>query len=335
MAMGVRMKKPVLSASKKTLVVGSTAVDVILRLPGLPKRGEDINIAASSYRIGGCAYNVYKAMCAFEEGAKSGGKSRKKAPALLCSPVGTGIYGRMVREHFAARKIKPFVQLKEENGCCYCLVEADGERSFISWHGAEYLFSKDWFGPPWRDEFDFSSCDSVYISGIDIEEKNGGEIVKFIAKHPDLAVFFAPGPRLDKIPEDLMAKIFKRKPFLHLNEAEALSLAGCADVREAADRLCALTGNDIVITLGKLGCYYQASAAPSVSRPGQASAAPPAGKQANDDFIPAYPATVVDTVGAGDAHCGTLIAALKAGLGLKEACEAANKAAALSVEEEV
>jgi sugar/nucleoside kinase (ribokinase family) len=62
------------------LVIGSTVVDVILSVPELPKRGEDVNITAVEYRIGGCAYNVFMAMRLFN------------SPALLCSPIGSGFY---------------------------------------------------------------------------------------------------------------------------------------------------------------------------------------------------------------------------------------------------
>ena len=72
---------------KQTLVIGSTVVDVLLDIPLIPRPGEDVNITSLEYSIGGCAYNVYKALTLFD------------SPALLCSPVGSGVFGRMVREH--------------------------------------------------------------------------------------------------------------------------------------------------------------------------------------------------------------------------------------------
>jgi hypothetical protein len=72
---------------KQCLVIGSTVVDILITLPHLPAKGEDINISAPQYRIGGCAYNVYKTLRSLE------------SPSLLCSPVGSGIYGRMVAEN--------------------------------------------------------------------------------------------------------------------------------------------------------------------------------------------------------------------------------------------
>jgi sugar/nucleoside kinase (ribokinase family) len=286
---------------KETLVIGSTVVDVILSLPRLPRRGEDINIGPPVRRLGGCAYNVFKTLRLFQ------------SPALLCSPVGRGVYGRMVEEGLAAEGIEPFVRLEAENGCCYCLVEADGERSFLSWHGAEYVFSRSWMEKP-----DYSRIDSVFICGLELEEPTGEELVEFVLEHPELDLYFAPGPRITRIPRRRMERLLGRRgakggPFLHLNETEAGGFSGKTDVEAAAEVLAEMTGNSLVITRGERGAYCRERGA------------------AAGFFVPGLAARVVDTVGAGDAHCGALIAALKQGRGLREACGIANRIGAAVV----
>ena len=92
---------------KNTLVIGSTVVDVILNIPSIPGSGEDVNITDVEYRIGGCAYNVFKALRLFD------------SPSLLCSPVGSGFYGDMVREHLEKEGLLAFINLDGKNGCCY------------------------------------------------------------------------------------------------------------------------------------------------------------------------------------------------------------------------
>jgi sugar/nucleoside kinase (ribokinase family) len=280
---------------KQTLVIGSTVVDVILSLPRLPRRGEDLNIGPPACRLGGCAYNVFKTLRLFQ------------SPALLCSPVGGGIYGRMVQEGLAAEGIEPFVRLEAENGCCYCLVEADGERSFLSWHGAEYLFSR-----AWMEKLDYSRIDSVFICGLELEEPTGDELVEFALEHPEPDLYFAPGPRIARIPRRRMERLLGRRgakggPFLHLNEAEAGAFSGKNDVEEAAELLAKMTENSLVITRGERGCYCREKSA------------------AAGFFVPGLAVRVADTVGAGDAHCGALIASLKQGRGLREACGIANR----------
>jgi sugar/nucleoside kinase (ribokinase family) len=284
--------------TRQTLVIGSTVVDVLLTVPRLPRRGEDVNITTSAYRIGGCAYNVFQMLRLLQ------------APALLCSPVGSGVYGRMAREQLASQDIDPFVSLEAENGCCYCLIEEDGERSFLSHHGAEYIFHKSWM-----DKIDYSQTNSVFICGLEVEEPTGSEIVEFVYEHPALELYFAPGPRIMHIPQGRMEKLLARRsakgfgPVLHLNEREACGYTGKDTVESAANVLSERTLNSLVITKGVQGCYYRERAAAPIRQ---------------GVFVPGVPAQVVDTVGAGDAHCGALIAGLEQGMSLQAACERAN-----------
>jgi len=281
---------------KQTWVIGSTVVDVLLSLPSLPLRGSDINISASEYRIGGCAYNVFSTLRLF------------KSPALLCSPVGSGVYGRMVRESLEKEGLLPFVSLDEENGCCYCLIEPDGERTFLSHHGAEYLFSRSWM-----DNIDYSRTDGVYVSGIEVEDPTGPQIIDFVCEHPELELYFAPGPRIMHINSERMDRLLVRRdrggqgPLLHLNKQEALQFTAKATVEEGVDYLAEKTGNSVIITLGEDGCYC-------LKAPGT-----------KGKLISGFPARVIDTVGAGDAHCGAIIACLKMGMNLEEACVRANR----------
>ena len=284
---------------KQTLVIGSTVVDVLLNIPFLPRQGNDINITSSEYRIGGCAYNVFKTLKTF------------KSPAVLCSPVGTGVYGRMVKESLEKEGLFPIAELETENGCCYCLIEPNGERTFLSHHGAEYLFSKSWM-----TQLDLSLAGSVYISGIDVEEPTGDEIAGFAEEHPDLELYFAPGPRLTNIPPERMKRLLRRRdskgkgPLLHLNETEANSFTGRNSFEASAEFIAEQTSNSVVITLGERGCYCLDS---------------------EGHFVPGFPAAAVNTTGAGDVHCGALIACLKDGMSLKDACLRANRAGADTV----
>jgi sugar/nucleoside kinase (ribokinase family) len=218
------------------------------------------------------------------------------------------MYGRIVEEHFIKEGIKPFVKLPEENGCCFCLIEDDGERTFLSRHGAEYAFSKEWM-----KNIDYSTVDSIFVCGIVVEDPTGGEIVDFACDHPELKIFFAPGPRIMNISRDRIEKLFSCHPVLHLNEREALLFTGKNDIERAADVLAAKTHNVIVITLGDKGAWYKDKDEPSGH-----IAAP-------------FPAKVKDTIGAGDAHCGALIACLKQGRPLDEAVEIANRMGAAVV----
>ncbi|MBD9218749.1 MAG: carbohydrate kinase family protein, partial [Clostridiales bacterium] len=128
---------------KKVLVIGSTVVDIIIRLNVLPTTGVDINLRWQKMSLGGCAFNVSQAIAYFD------------VPYVLFSPIGTGIYADYVAKELAKINV-PRAELnpEEPNGCCYCLVEDDGERSFICEHGAEYRYKKEWFDELNPDDFD-------------------------------------------------------------------------------------------------------------------------------------------------------------------------------------
>lgn len=275
---------------KKVLVIGSTVVDVVVNLVDhLPKTGEDVHIRSQHMSLGGCAYNVSDSIRHFQ------------VPYILFSPVGTGVYGNFIREELHLRGISsPIPTPERENGCCYCFVEDTGERSFISYHGAEYLFEKEWFSLIPLEEID-----SVYICGLEIEESTGENIVEFLEAHPELTVYFAPGPRLTVINPQLVERLYRLSPILHLNETEALSASGKSTVQEAASFLYEKTNNTVIVTLGEKGCFFFD------------------GKES--ETVPPVPAVQADTIGAGDSHIGSVIACLKKGDSLKTAIQKANR----------
>ncbi len=275
---------------KKVLVIGSTVVDVVVNLVDhLPKTGDDVHIRSQHMSLGGCAYNVSDSIRHFQ------------VPYILFSPVGTGVYGNFVREELHIRGISsPIPTPEKENGCCYCFVENTGERSFISYHGAEYLFEKEWFSLIPLEEID-----SIYICGLEIEESTGENIVEFLEAHPELTVYFAPGPRLTVINPQLVERLYRLSPILHLNETEALSASGKSTVQEAASFLYEKTNNTVIVTLGEKGCFFFD------------------GKES--ETVPPVPAVQADTIGAGDSHIGSVIACLKKGDSLKTAIQKANR----------
>lgn len=121
---------------KKILIIGSTCVDIIINVDHLPKTEEDIHPFSQSMALGGCAYNAANIIRQFG------------APHTFISPVGTGVYGDYVRKELKQKGVPVLADVPDqENGCCYCLVERGGERTFMSLHGAEYTFSRTWWNP--------------------------------------------------------------------------------------------------------------------------------------------------------------------------------------------
>lgn len=270
---------------KRLLIIGSTCVDVILRLDHLPTTGEDMH-PVQRFAMGGCAFNVAQVPKAYDVDLR------------FVTPIGDhGVFSDFVRAHLANAGFRgPITVPDSENGCCYCLVERSGERTFLSVHGVEYSFHAEYMAAFAGERFDYT-----YICGLEVEEKTGGELVAWLEVHPDIAgtVVYAPGPRGIEVDADRTERILAMHPILHLNEQEAQALAGRADtdtdsVLAAARVLHAKTENMVIVTRGADGVLW-------ISADGSVHTAP------------SVPATVVDTIGAGDSHCGAVLTGLTLG----------------------
>ena len=101
-------------------IIGSCTTDVIIEIPHLPEKEEDIHIRTQTFALGGCAGNAACMLDLFH------------VDYHLCTPIGTGIYADFVRKQLKKRHQTPFFpDSEEENGCCYCFVDQTGERT--SW----------------------------------------------------------------------------------------------------------------------------------------------------------------------------------------------------------
>lgn len=272
----------------KCLVIGSTVCDVMIYLDALPGRQGDAHIKKQVMSLGGCAFNVVNIL------------HHLGVDYDFISPVGTGIYGTFVKDNLYKLGIQTPISLDGANGCCYCFVESDGERTFLSDHGVEYSFD-----PAWLDGYDLSQYDYVYICGLEVEEDTGQALVDWL-KTCGRPVIFAPGPRGNLIPEKRMAELLELSPILHLNEQEALSLSQETDIKTAIRVLYGKTKQLLIVTRGSDGAvafdgvWYEA---------------------------PSVPTEIVDTVGAGDSQVGAMMAALATEKSVIDSLSFANRVA--------
>ena len=149
---------------KPALIIGSTCVDVIINLDHLPKTEENIRPYSQTMALGGCAYNVAYILRLMQ------------APHTFITPVGSGTYGDYVAKQMDLLGIPIAVRVpQKENGCCYCLVESGGERTFLSIHGVEYTFQKAWMDP-----YPASRYGLAYVCGLEIEEPTGDNLIEYL-----------------------------------------------------------------------------------------------------------------------------------------------------------
>lgn len=319
---------------RKALVIGSTAVDVIIEIDRLPKTGDDINTKSKVLNVGGCAYNVASMLSYLSKNFD------------LISPVGSGYFGDFVNKTLALNSFSaPLARVEAENGCCYCFVENNGERSFVCHRGAEYVFKDEFF-----ESVDPSEYEVIYFCGLDIatdsdvkvnsevevdsnvegysdakansgiEINSDDPIVRFLEKshktcgsqHP--AVFFAPSPQIHLIPDAILNRIFALNPIIHLNESEYNVLSKKFGTVEA---ILKMTKAPLIITQGSNGASIIMLTNDGISKV----------------HIPAHPVeNLVDTIGAGDAHAGAVISSMLDGKSLSDAVAFANAMSAKVVE---
>ena len=271
----------------KALVIGSTVCDIMVYLDRLPSREGDAHIHEQTWSLGGCAFNVVSVLHALGQKVD------------FISPVGTGVYGDFVKAELEKLGIQSPISVTGANGCCYCFIESDGERTFLSDHGVEYGFQKEWLQSLEQKRYDF-----IYLCGLEVEELTGMD--SSIRVKLEGQVIFAPGPRGLLIPKDRLEAIYDLHPILHLNEAEAKAFSACEEIADAAKKLYQRTGQLVIVTLGENGAlaydgkFYE---------------------------VAGFPTKVLDTVGAGDSHLGAFLAASLQGLDVEDALNFANRLA--------
>ena len=282
---------------KNVLVIGSTCVDVILRIDHLPRTEENIHPRSQRFAIGGCAYNVANIL------------GRASADMTFITPVGRmGVFGPFVREALEPLGYATMIDLPDaQNGCCYCFVEKGGERTFASVHGAEYTFD-----PAWMIPYEGKSYDYGYVCGLEVEERTGEKLVAWLETARIGTLFYAPGPRGVRVKKELTDRLYALKPVLHINEGEAKALSGCDQLDDALRALHALTGNTVIATMGERGvrCLENGRLYTVAGTPAD---------------------HVVDTIGAGDSHAGTTLLGLCRGMTLEESLSMANGVSAAVV----
>jgi sugar/nucleoside kinase (ribokinase family) len=288
---------------RRLLFAGEAIVDLLMWVPALPERGGDMLAESAAIEAGG-GFNIMAAAV------------RQGLPVLYCGGHGTGPWGEKVRAALAAENIGLLraPDPDRDTGFDVALVEAGGERTFVTHLGAESLREPDaWNLVP------AGPGDAVYVSGYGLVPPVSGAILgAWAAALPSgVLLFVDPGPLVADIPAAVLDPVLARCDWWSCNQREAALLTGIADPAGAARRLIDRTGHaDVIVRAGPDGAVLAERAG---------------GHGLSLSRIPAPAVTAVDTTGAGDAHSGVFLAALADGLTASDAARRANAAAALAV----
>jgi sugar/nucleoside kinase (ribokinase family) len=291
----------------RLVFAGEAIVDLLMWVPALPERGGDMLAGSSSIRVGG-GFNIMAAA------------ARQGLPVVYAGGHGTGPWGEKVRAALGAEGIRILrpPEPDADTGFDVALVEADGERTFVTSLGAEALHE-----PGAWDLVRVGAGDVVYVSGYGLVAPQSGAILGAWAARlpPEVLLFIDPGPLVADIPEAILGPALSRCDWWSCNQREAALLTGTGDPAEAARRLARRTGRSgVIVRAGQSGCVL------ALRVPGPADQA-----SLSLSLIPAPAVDAVDSTGAGDAHSGVFLAGLAVMLSPGDAASRANAAAALTV----
>ncbi len=288
-----------MSATRARVVCLDTVmIDFALSVDVLPARGDD---ALSNKRLvtAGGGYNMMSAA------------RRQGLEALYAGQLGRGRFADIARAVLEDEGIVVGVEPRgdQDLGVCVVLVEASGERTFITSPGAELTLSRQELAA-----IELRSSDVVYVSGYNVVYPElAATVTHWLSALPaEVVVAFDPGPRAADIDHGVMAHVLGRTDWLLCNAAEARHMSAQTQTARCATVLHERWGFDqVVVRDGARGCSV-----------------------ASDDGVwdaPGFVTEVVDTNGAGDVHNGVVIAELSLGASLEEATLRANAAAAIAI----
>lgn len=283
------------------LVVGSLNMDLVVKMPAIPRPGETLLGGSFATFPGGKGAN--QAVAARRLGAR----------VTMVGRVGSDAFGEQMLKIVAAEGIDTrFIGIDAQSatGVALITVDAQGQNSIAVASGANFTLTGAEVRAAWEQisQVDLlvmpleTPIETIYTAAT-------------IAKERGARVILNPAPA-----RDLDTALLRKIDVLIPNESETERLTGIpiqtdADARSAGAALLSQGVGSVVLTLGERGALVVTS---NPAQPGY-------------QLVPALPVQVVDTTAAGDGFVGALATALGEGLSLVEAARFANAAAAISV----
>lgn len=289
----------------RVIHTGQALVDVVVEVPDLPARGQNV-MAVSVADYAGGAVTVLVAAARFD------------ADCVHAGAHGTGPHGDLVRAALAAEGIElsaPPVP-DSDTGICVVMVEPSAERTFVTTLGAERQITVESLATS-----EPAAGDLVCVTGFSLAlTSTRGPLLAWLPTlDPDVVVVLDPGAAFAGLPADVRAAMLEVTDVWSSNAEEAEDLLAAVG-GTAPDDLAALTTAIAPLLRGD---------AVAIVRDGPEGCAVHVDGTTTD--VPGYPQTPVDTNGAGDTHTGALLAAVAAGTPWVEGCRRANAAAAIKV----
>jgi ribokinase len=286
------------------VIIGSINMDLVLRVPRMPRPGETLPGGQFQTIPGGKGANQAVACARLSSGKDEGSRPGRVA---MIGCLGDDGFGATLRQAMRADGIDdshvaslPGVV----SGIAAILVDANGQNSIVIAGGANDMLS-----PAHIDEaralLEQASIVVLQLETPAATVRHAIQLAHALGK--TVVLNPAPAPAAG-LPADLLTQI----DYLIPNEIEAAMLAGAGDTIEtAAAQLRAQGCRNVIVTLGAKGVYAALA-------------------DGNRRFA-AQPVAAVDTTAAGDTFIGGFVAALAAGHNEVDAIAFGQRAAAWSV----
>ncbi len=220
----------------RVVAVGSVVGRLTLTVPHLPSKGSDVLAEGLRMQAGGGFVVLASAV-------------NLGLPAALAGRVGDGPIAQLLRGALERAGVEVLVDdVVGEQGFSVCVVEPDGDRTFVSRVGVEASLLEDDLR-----QVRVQPDDAVVVQGFDLVSSGGGEVIsRWCAQlGPDVLVTFDPGPLLADIPDPVLDRMLGCTDVLLLGPRE-LSLLTGRDTDEPVHDAMSLLGSlapDAVVLL--------------------------------------------------------------------------------------
>ncbi len=276
-------------------------MDKYLVVGRYPERGEDTLVTRQFQKAGGCPYNVARTL-------QNLGLDPVLYSAISSDEAGRELARTVEREGLNPSALYPLEG--EPTGCCMIVLDGEGERTFFTFRGCEGHFDPARLPRPVAEE-----AAAVFVTGIYLLYPGWSEkAVDFLEELASAGtpVLFDPGPLLGEMDPALLRRMVELASILTPNRRE----------RRELERLLGIP------SLPEWGFARRLVCLAETWGEGGARLYTPEGAKT----LPALPAQVVDTTGAGDSFAGGLLAGLLMGQTPLQAAWTASACGALTTE---
>lgn len=223
---------------KPILVIGSAIPEITGNVQDLPELGQDVTLTNMHESVGGCAMNI---LCDIH--AQGGA-------ALALLPIGSGMWGEFTQKEIRARGItnladpsvvfanKDTQESEEKNsldspmrpshGFCLTLVDASGERTFLTSENAQAEFSDTLL-----EHMSIPPDAYVYASGYEITSDTGPVLARWLRscfEENPFHLVLDPGPLAADCGQDIFGGLEEIAEGITANEEEVRAIFGKKEI---------------------------------------------------------------------------------------------------------